>query len=813
VRSVALLPAIALVAGTTCAPLIGAPGAVLLWALPVTVALGVLAWCREEGRGACAAVVLGFFLSGLVLGVSARDLALAPSLRLVLEREVGGFLLDDLGPEHDHDPILARAVLVEDASPRDGFVSLRVRIIALRVGEEWLAVDGAATISVGGTAGVQRLLSWRAQRTIEAPVTFRRPERYLNDGVPDFERDLALGGTSLFGTVKSGLVVDLVATGGPIDEAAASIRAHVRAAVARWVSGHDEVSAAVATAVLIGDRTGLPEETRLALQAAGTYHVIAISGGNIAILAAAACVLMALGAIRGRVAAVLAIGVLLAYAEVVTAGPSVWRATLMAVAYFAARAIDHRTPVWQAMAIAAALVLVLRPLDVRDPGFMLTFGATVALVEGARRAVAVLPRTSVWSWVVASVIGSVAVEVALVPVSASAFSRVTSAGLVLNLLAVPAMGVVQVAAMVVTCVSGVPSVAGPAGWVVHAAATLLVSSAQLVTEAPWLAARVPPPGPMLLLIYYAALGVALVAHGWRRACALVVFVAALGSIATGIDLTRIARVDTAAPSLRLTVFDVGQAESLLLETPERQAILIDSGGVPFGGGIDIGRRVLAPALWARGVRSLDALLVTHGDPDHLGGARAVLEDFRPRRIWEGIRVPPHIPSQGLVDSAQRFRIPIDALRAGRVVIDGRARIRVLHPPEPDWERRRVRNDDSVVIEVLFGDVALVLTGDIGAEVERSIVPLLTPARIRVLKVAHHGSRTSSSSELLDAWRPHIALISCGRGNRFGHPAPEVLRRLKAIGAKVLRTDLDGQITIETDGASLRVRTFKRTNHE
>jgi len=125
----------------------------------------------------------------------------------------------------------------------------------------------------------------------------------------------------------------------------------------------------------------------------------------------------------------------------------------------------------------------------------------------------------------------------------------------------------------------------------------------------------------------------------------------------------------------------------------------------------------------------------------------------------------------------------------------------------------VRNDDSVVIEVVYGDVALLLTGDIGEEIERDIAPLLTPARIRILKVAHHGSRTSSSSALLDAWRPTIAVISCGRGNRFGHPAPEVLERLASIGATVLRTDLDGQITIETDGNSLRTATFRRTHHE
>jgi len=135
------------------------------------------------------------------------------------------------------------------------------------------------------------------------------------------------------------------------------------------------------------------------------------------------------------------------------------------------------------------------------------------------------------------------------------------------------------------------------------------------------------------------------------------------------------------------------------------------------------------------------------------------------------------------------------------------RWRVLHPPEPDWERRRIRNDDSVVLEVVLGDVAMLFTGDVGAAVERAIVPRLTAAPIRVLKVAHHGSRTSTSRELLEAWRPQLALISAGRGNTFGHPAPDVVQRLEAIGARVLRTDRDGQVTVTTDGRRLWWRTF------
>ena len=119
----------------------------------------------------------------------------------------------------------------------------------------------------------------------------------------------------------------------------------------------------------------------------------------------------------------------------------------------------------------------------------------------------------------------------------------------------------------------------------------------------------------------------------------------------------------------------------------------------------------------------------------------------------------------------------------------------------------MRNDDSLVIELRFGQVSMLLTGDIGSDIERQVLPRLIPARTRILKVAHHGSRTSTSQALLDVWRPQIALISCGRGNAFGHPAPDVIARLEGIGAQIYRTDRDGEVTVDTDGQHVVVRTF------
>ena len=374
-------------------------------------------------------------------------------------------------------------------------------------------MSGNVSLAVGGRVARERAGEWRAGRRVEASATFRRPARYLNEGVPDFERDLALHGITLFGSVKSGLLVDVLASGSGLEELAASIRRHVRRSVDRWVGRHDTVSAAIVTAVLIGDRTGLPDEIRLRLQTAGTYHVIAISGGNIAIFAGLVLAMLLVCGVTGRPAALITLLMLVAYAHVVTTGASVWRATLMAGLYLGARVLDHRSSPWHALAVAAAVIICVRPLDVRDAGFILSFGATAALLEGARRAAsaatsstasstapATLPTRSptaspttarrVAGWLIASLVASTAVEIALMPVGAWAFSRVTSAGLLLNLAAVPLMGLIQVGGIVVSCLDGVEAIARPAGWIAHAATSGLVGSARLVDIVPWLATRV-----------------------------------------------------------------------------------------------------------------------------------------------------------------------------------------------------------------------------------------------------------------------------------------------------------------------------------
>jgi len=130
-----------------------------------------------------------------------------------------------------------------------------------------------------------------------------------------------------------------------------------------------------------------------------------------------------------------------------------------------------------------------------------------------------------------------------------------------------------------------------------------------------------------------------------------------------------------------------------------------------------------------------------------------------------------------------------------------------HPAGADWERQKVRNDDSLVLELRWRDVSILLTGDIGRSVEAALGPTIPAAPLCVIKVAHHGSLTSSTREFVTAIHPRVAVVSAGRANHFGHPAPEVLERYGAAGAEVFRTDLDGAITVDSDGTSIEVRTF------
>jgi competence protein ComEC len=503
--------------------------------------------------------------------------------------------------------------------------------------------------------------------------------------------------------------------------------------------------------------------------------------------------------------------VLLVYAFIVgsAGGASVGRATLMAVLYFAAQCVDHRSAAGNVAAVSAGLLFCALPLEVVDASFALTFGATLGLILG-------MPRLGRPSWMpgwlyaaAALFAASVCAEIALLPVGAFVFSRVTAAGLILNFAAIPLMSVVQVAGMIAVALDWIDArAAWTMGCVAHLGVRGLLASASLVELMPWAARRVPPPSFALIGAYYACLVAALCTAARKR------FLFGSGAACCGwLMVTSWPLVPPAnLHRLSVTFLDVGQGDAALVRLPDGRTLAVDAGGLA-GTSFDIGGRVISPAFWALGVRRLSFLAISHGDPDHIGGAASVVRDFHPGEIWEGVPVPRHAPTQALRTIAMDAGAEWRTIRAGDELTFGDVRLSVRHPPPPDWERQKVRNDDSEVMEFRYGEISVVFTGDIGREVEREIAKAFSPAGIRILKVPHHGSGTSSSTRFLEALRPAVAVISAGRGNPFGHPVPAVLRRYESIGAAIFRTDLDGAITIVTDGHTVTVGSFLgRTLH-
>ncbi len=796
--------------------------------------VGLVARSREWPSVALHAGAVALAALCAISGASAQDRALHPPLRTLLEQRLGGFAIEGIEGSRGETPILIEGRLSADATPTETGAVMRMQVERIWLAECPEPAAGGVSLTVSGSLAAAALNDWRAGRTVKVPALLRRPARYLNAGVPDQERLLARRGIALVGSVKSAALVEVTSRGTWLDEAAASARSSVRAAMARHVGVRAPQSAAVATAILIGDRGSLDPEVERRLQEAGTYHVIAISGGNIAILAGLVLGLLWWLRVRDAWAAGSAIAVLAAYAFLVGGGPSVMRATLMAAMYLSLRVIDQRTAPAHAMALTATSLLVVSPLSIADVGFWLTFGATAAIVLGFSRTT--LPSMAWLRAPLALLLASACAEAALVPVGALIFQRVTLAGLVVNLAAVPCMALVQIGAMVTAAADAVElgSVAWAAGWVTHASVRGLVDSAALVDVAPWLTWRVPSPSLPVVVGYYVCViiwlfpscpsrlrpqtldgglrrGLAVAGDGprrrtwwhWRRAAGAAAVVLFLWISAAPRTIARVFGDER----LRLTVMDVGQGDAFLVTLPNGRTLMVDTGGVSIRGGFDIGDRVLGPALRARGVGRLDYLSFTHGDPDHIGGALSLTRDFAPLEVWDGVFVAGHEPTMKLRRAAARQRSAWRSLRKGDRLEVGGVEVRVHHPPPPDWERQKVRNDDSLVIELRYGQVSILLTGDIGREVEQALIPTLDLLPIVVLKSPHHGSGTSSSKEFIDAIKPAVVVISCGRGNTYGHPVPYVLERYRSVNAEVFRTDLEGQIELTTDGNRLDITTF------
>lgn len=649
-----------------------------------------------------------------------------------------------------------------------------------------------------------------------------RPFRnFENPGRFDYRRYMALQGVRASAYVKPADVkVVAEAAPGPVASARRALSSFIAARVDAPASG-------ILRALLIGDRGGISRPVRDMFNRAGVGHILAISGLHVGIVAAAAffvfrhcLVFFPFFLKRGwtrKAGALLAMGAVIGYGLLAGMSPSTQRAVIMVSTFMLAMVFGRSSDPLNTLAMAAVAILAIDPAALFSISFQLSFAAVAAILYGMESidrwafvqkvSPRALRRTLLFVFV------SMLAIAGTLPLTAYYFNRISLVGLAANFLVIPLIGfaVVPLAlgSAVFLALAEAPAAAG-----FKAAAALLnlaMEGISLLGKIPHAAVRVVTPSLLEIAVYYVLFGAVLKLHTGRNARLAVAAALLIG----GADACHWIQHRLWHPELRVTGIDVGQGSSSLLELPRGNTMLIDGGGFSDNRLFDVGAQVVAPLLWRKKIATVDTVVLSHPNSDHLNGLIFIVDNFKVKEVW----------TNGLAADTEAYRQFMAALEAGEVrrppfeglvrsrIVNG-ARVEILHPPKDFMacaagkDRLVDANDSSIVVRAGLGEVNFLFPGDAMAAAEKDMVAGgCDRLAATVLAAPHHGSRTSSTPDFLDCVNPEVVIVSSGWSRRRYFPHPLVQKRYRERDLTVLCTHRCGAVTVVTDGRGYRVETM------
>ena len=617
-------------------------------------------------------------------------------------------------------------------------------------------------------------------------------------------------------------------------------------------------------AMVAGDRTYLTHSLRVGFERTGSFHMLVVSGFHLAIVAAFILWITRRLRIPRVPATFITILVSFAYALFTGFATPVQRSLWMVTLYLLGRLVYRERSPLNTIGFASLCLLVASPRSLFESSLQMTLLAVVAIAGVAApllqgtvhpylnatrdlrltaidakleprlaqfrdmlRMVAMRVHqvdrdhvSQLFAWrffpwtvrfllrIVELVVVSCVVELAMTLPMAVYFHRITLLALPVNLFILPLLAVLMPAALVTLVLLALwPAAAmAPAmgvALVLHCGVGLVHFFGSLKFGD----FRIPDPPLLQSTAFYVLLALAIVLAQWslgrpqrwqRRLAWVALLTAAAAAVAPR-------PIDHPRNALLVEAIDVGQGDSLLVITADGKTLLVDGGG--FGGGprqaaqdYDIGEEVVSPALWARGIRHLDAVALSHAHSDHMGGLPAVLRNFHPDEIWVG-NSPPGEAYDALLSEAARLHVRVRPLRAGDGISLGSSEVKVLAPRVDYVPMGAPGNNDSLVLHVGYGATSVLLEGDAEGAVEDEMLSE-KGLESTLLKVGHHGSLTSTQPEFLARVKPQWAVISCGLRNRYGHPRGEILAELQAAHVRTFRTDTGGATCFALDGKTV-----------
>jgi competence protein ComEC len=585
-------------------------------------------------------------------------------------------------------------------------------------------------------------------------------------------------------------------------------------------------------ALVLGEQGDIPEDVKECFILTGTAHLLAISGDQFGIVALLSFSLLIwilkrsefllLSISVKKWAAGLTIPCIILYAFIAGGGISVIRAAIMVITFLLSILLNRERDLLHTLALAAFLILVFSPPSLFDVSFQLSFLAVLSILylvprilEGFKQeGISILLKTSwkknIFKYIMLSLLVTGVAILGTAPFVALHFNRFSPIGFFTNLFIIPWVGFLIVPLSLTASIFS---------FFFTPLATFLININGFITlillrvlaffaSLPFASFFVSTPTVFEIVLFYILLF--LVVHLKKRKSARYLFWGLC--VVLVLDLTYWNLKDLFQKDLRLTLIDVGHGDSILIEFPKGEKMLMDGGGL-HEDRFDIGKKVIAPLLWKKKIRRIDTLILTHPDPDHLKGLIFIASQFSIGQFWDNgyqTESESYLQLKKILGERMIKTQSLDEETPSQM-ING-VEISFLNPPAWKTTQRKVQNprdlnNSSLVMKLRFRDVSVLLAGDIGKEAEERMLRKGYPLRADILKIPHHGSSSSSSLLFLERVKPSYAILSVGERNIGRLPHPEVLKRYRQLGSRILRTDKHGAITVITDGEKIEVETF------